>query len=84
MYVYMYIHTYIHMALSHLLPCPKPALFPHSQLTFPHSGHVCRATQQTCLLWTTADMSAVSNCSHVWCVTKQTGLLCDTADMSAV
>ena len=49
-----------------------------------HSKHVCCLTQQTCLLWDTADMVAGRHSRYVCCVTNQTCLLCDTADMSAM
>ena len=65
---------YVYMGLSHLLPCPKPALLPHNQTRLSqasHSRHVCYVTQQTCQLWATADMSAASHGTHVCCVRKQ-------------
>ena len=37
-----------------------------------HSRHACCATQRTCPLCDTADMSAVSNSGHACCVTQQT------------
>ena len=49
-----------------------------------YSRHVCRVTQQTCLLRHTTDMSAGSHGRHVCCVTQQTCLPCHTSDMSAV
>ena len=45
-YTYIYVHICMYMALSDLLPCPKPALFSLTpKLTFPKLH--------------TADMSAV-------------------------
>ena len=43
-----------------------------------------RGTQQTCMLWDTADMTAVLLSRHVCSFTQQTRLLCDTTDLSAV
>ena len=37
-----------------------------------YSRHICCVTQQTCLLYHTADMSAASHSRHVCCVTQQT------------
>ena len=100
MYVYvckhMYTHTcviyiYVYMAVSDLLPCPKPALFHHSQIHLSqasrtgdttdmsvvgHIRHVCCVTLQTCLLCEAA--------GHVCCVTRQTYLLCDTGNTSGM
>ena len=39
-----------------------------------HSRHVCRLTQQTCLLCHTADISVASHSRHVCCVTSFTPL----------
>ena len=74
------------MALSRLLPCPQPALFPHSQM------HVLNITRQTSLPRGAADMcavghtdmSAASHCRHACCDTQQTCLLCDTAHLCCV
>ena len=54
------------MALSHLLPCPEPVLFTHSQI------HLLKITQQTSLPCDTADMSAVGHSGHDCSVTQQT------------
>ena len=47
-------------------------------------GEFSCATQQTCLVSDTADMSAASHRSYVCCVTQQTCLLCHTTDVSAL
>ena len=55
----------------------------YSKPTVRSSYHGC-VTQQTCLLWDTADMSVARRSRHVCCATQQTCLLCDKMDMSAV
>ena len=42
--------------------------------------HVCRVTQQTCLLCDAADISAVSHDRHVCCAPRHSCLRCHTVD----
>ena len=65
------------MALSRFLPCPKPALFPLSQI------HLFKIIQQTSLPSDATEMSTVGHSGHVCCVTLQTCLLWPTAGKSA-
>ena len=44
----------------------------------------CCVTQQTCLLYATADIFAVWHSRGICCVTQQTCLLCDPADISVM
>ena len=58
------------------------AVSPSQQSAAWHGRHIYSVTQQTCLVWDTAAMSAVRSSTHFSCGTQQTCLL--IADMSTV
>ena len=97
-YIYIYIYKHIiYMAVSRFVLSTdneRVHLAKISERTVFWWRPVACVTQQTCLLYDKADMSAVWHSRHVCCVTKltavshiiahQTCLLCHTADMFAV
>ena len=64
-----------HGGLAPLPPRRKTMVWCRKQ-----EGHVCRVTQQTCLLCHTEDMYAESQSRHVCCITQQTCPLFHAAD----
>ena len=75
MYIYIYICQFF--VCEELIPTAD-------QLQLELCKSLPQATQQTCLLCDTADMSVVGHSRNVCCVTWQTCLLRNIADMSAV